>query len=404
MDLKSGYPWWTVRDALSGSFPPLEADLRCDVAVIGAGITGALVASEFATHGHDVTVLDRREAGWGSTAASTALLQYEIDAPMRLLARRHGEEAAVLAYRACLDAIPALQDAVRGLPGVSFRHADSLQYASAPAHLRPLRAECELRAHHGFPVRWLDAAQVAERYGIAAPGAILSTSAARMDPYRAARELLLRLRDAGTRVHDRTTVVSIQPRQGDVLLATAAGPSVRARRVVVAAGYEGQAWLPRRVARNRSSYAFVSDPVPGGALGPLARTMFWETARPYLYVRATADGRVIAGGEDDATDVPARRDRRVARKAERLLEKLSALFPGIPLQPAFAWAGTFAETPDALPFFGAHPHFGPRVLFAMAYGGNGITYAMAGAGLLRALAERRRHPLSAIFGFARLPS
>jgi glycine/D-amino acid oxidase-like deaminating enzyme len=94
----------------------------------------------------------------------------------------------------------------------------------------------------------------------------------------------------------------------------------------------------------------------------------------------------------------------VAAKAERLLRKAQALFPALPLRPAFAWGGTFAETADGLPFFGAHPRYGPRVLFAMAYGGNGITYAMAGAGLLRALAERRRHPLAAIFGFARLQS
>jgi glycine/D-amino acid oxidase-like deaminating enzyme len=38
----------------------------------------------------------------------------------------------------------------------------------------------------------------------------------------------------------------------------------------------------------------------------------------------------------------------------------------------------------------------------MACGGNGITCSMAGAGLLRALVERRRHPLAALFSFDRL--
>ena len=38
----------------------------------------------------------------------------------------------------------------------------------------------------------------------------------------------------------------------------------------------------------------------------------------------------------------------------------------------------------------------------MAYGGNGITYSMLGAGLLRAGIERRRHPLARLFGFDRL--
>jgi glycine/D-amino acid oxidase-like deaminating enzyme len=401
MDLKSGYPWWTVRNGLPGAFPPLEGDLRCDVAVIGAGITGALAAAEFAAHGHEVAVFDRREAGWGSTSASTALLQYEIDTPMRDLAARYGEEAAVLAYRACLDAIPALRGALRGLRGVDFTAAGSVQYASRGRDAPPLRVECELRARHGFPVRWLAAGDVEERYGFAAPGAILSSVAARMDPYRAAWGLLLRLRKAGVRVHDRAAIASIEPRARDVLLATADGLHVRARHVVVAAGYEGQAWLPRRVARNRSSYAFISDPVAPGSLGPLARSLFWETALPYLNLRSTAEGRVLVGGEDDAADIPARRDRRVGPKAERLLRKATALFPGVPLRPAFAWAGTFAETDDGLPWFGSHPSLGPRVLFAMAYGGNGITYAMAGAQLHRALAERRRHPLAAVFGFAR---
>jgi glycine/D-amino acid oxidase-like deaminating enzyme len=172
--------------------------------------------------------------------------------------------------------------------------------------------------------------------------------------------------------------------------------------VVLAAGYESQQWLDQRVARNRSSYAFVSDPIERAALGPLARTLFWETARPYLYLRSTGDGRVLVGGADDAIDIPARRDARVDGKARKLLRQALALFPGLPLVPAFAWAGTFAETADGLPFFGAHPQYGPRVLFAMAYGGNGITYSMLGAGLLRALVERRRHPLAALFSFSRL--
>ena len=89
------------------------------------------------------------------------------------------------------------------------------------------------------------------------------------------------------------------------------------------------------------------------------------------------------------------------RKARKLAEKVSKLFPDVPVQPAFAWAGTFAETEDGLPWIGASPEHGRRLLFAMAYGGNGITYSMLGAGLIRALVERRKHPLQGIFGFER---
>jgi glycine/D-amino acid oxidase-like deaminating enzyme len=402
MDLKSGYPWWTVRNGLPSQFPPLRSDLRCDVAIVGGGISGALIADEFAAHGHDVALVEGRDIGWGSTAASTALLQYEIDTPMTELAKHYGEHDAVLAYQACVEAVGLLRARAAEVRDVGSARAESLYYASKRAHVGPLRAEFELRARHGFAVEWLDAGAVRAAYGFDAPAAILSKVAARMDPYRMTYRLLARLQRRGTAVFDRTTIESLHPRSRGVTLRTTDGFRIDARHVVLAAGYENQRWLDHRIARNRSSYAFISDPVDDGMLGPLATTLFWETARPYLYLRGSDDGRVLVGGADDAIDLPARRDRRVDAKSRKLLRQVLALFPRLPIRPAFAWAGTFAETADGLPFFGPHPQHGPRVLFAMAYGGNGIVYSMLGAGLLRARVERRRHPLAALFGFARI--
>jgi glycine/D-amino acid oxidase-like deaminating enzyme len=42
------------------------------------------------------------------------------------------------------------------------------------------------------------------------------------------------------------------------------------------------------------------------------------------------------------------------------------------------------------------------VFFAMAYGGNGITFSQIGTELLAAMLERRTHPLRALFSFERL--
>ncbi len=402
MDLKSGYPFWAVRNGLMHAFPPLQADRRCEVAVVGGGITGALIADELAAHGHDVVVLEQRDAAWGSTAASTALLQYEIDTPMVDLAEQYGEANAVLAYKACADAIPMLQARAADLYAVDFAPMDSLYYASKRRHARAMEEEFALRRRHGFDVEWLDGDAVRARFAFDAPAAILSTQAASVDPYRMAYRLLMDLEKQGAGVFDRTAVAHIATTPRGVELRTEGGQLVRARHVVMAAGYANQQWLDADVARNRSSYAFITDPLDASTLGALAKTMLWETARPYLYLRATSDHRLLVGGEDDAVDIPARRDARVEKKARKLQKQVQGLFPGLPLEPAFSWAGTFAETEDGLPFFGAHDSTGPRVHFAMAYGGNGITYSMIGAGLLRALIERRRHPLAPLFTFDRL--
>src|SRR6478609_2425019 len=105
MDLRSGHPYWLARNGLLQVFPPLVKNERCDVVVVGAGISGALVAWHLAEAGFDTVVLDQRDVAWGSTAASTALLQYEIDTPLAELIRIRGREHAVSAYLACRDAI-----------------------------------------------------------------------------------------------------------------------------------------------------------------------------------------------------------------------------------------------------------------------------------------------------------
>ncbi|AKC87324.1 NAD(P)/FAD-dependent oxidoreductase [Pseudoxanthomonas suwonensis] len=402
MDLKSGYPFWAIRGGLSAPLPPLAADLDCDVAVIGGGITGALIADELAAHGHAVAVLEQRDIGWGSTSASTALLQYEIDTHLVDLAKRYGEADASLAYRACVDAIDWLRERADGLDGVAFTPCRSLYYASRRWHVRGMREEFEARARHGIEVEWWEPDDIEAGYGFRAPAAILSRQAAQVDPYRMAQRLLRRLYRSGAAVHDHEQVVDLRTTSRRALLRTASGFQVRAGHVVIACGYESQRWLRQRVARNRSSYAVVSDPLPAQVLGELLGSLAWESARPYLYLRTTPDRRLLVGGEDDDIDIPARRDAKVMSKAVKLLKRARKLLPELPLQPAFAWAGTFAETEDGLPWFGAHPQWGPRVLFAMAYGGNGITYSALGADLLRATVERRLHPLGTLFSFARL--
>lgn len=62
-------------------FAVLRKSVRCDVVIAGAGITGALMADTLSAADLKVVVTDRRDAGQGSTSASTALHQDEIDTP-----------------------------------------------------------------------------------------------------------------------------------------------------------------------------------------------------------------------------------------------------------------------------------------------------------------------------------
>jgi len=88
MNLTSSHPFWAVCNGLPESYPSLKQDVSCDVVVIGGGITGALVALHLTEAGTKTLVIDKRDIGTGSTSASTALLQYEIDLPLRELIKK----------------------------------------------------------------------------------------------------------------------------------------------------------------------------------------------------------------------------------------------------------------------------------------------------------------------------
>lgn len=402
MDLKSGYPFWAIKNGLMSSFPPVCGDIECDVVVVGGGITGALIADELVASGFDTTVVEQRDIGWGSTSASTALLQYEIDTHLLDLVKWYGEDNGVMAYQGCADAINSLSALATELGDVDFKRQESLYFASQPEDEYILYKEFMLRRKHGFDVDWLATQAVQERYALTSKGAILTHHAARIDPYRMTYRLLDRVEARGGKVFDRTTIDSITASEHEVTLRTVEGATLSCQYVIMAAGYAAQHWLTQKVAKNRSTYAFITDPMDESRLGPLMDTMMWESARPYLYFRCTGEGRFLVGGEDDDIDIPSRRDARVEKKCVELVQHISELFPGFDLQPTFSWGGTFAETSDGLPFFGPHAEHGSRFLFAMAYGGNGITYSMIGAQLLRENIQGKQHKLAKLFSFDRV--
>jgi glycerol-3-phosphate dehydrogenase len=76
MDLRSGLPYHWIRNGLPFTYPALSHDLRCEVLIVGAGITGALCAEACVGAGLATAVIDARSVGTASTSASTAQLQY----------------------------------------------------------------------------------------------------------------------------------------------------------------------------------------------------------------------------------------------------------------------------------------------------------------------------------------
>jgi ribulose 1,5-bisphosphate synthetase/thiazole synthase len=82
-NLTTGLSLW-MGDGKQSEFSAGQSakNIRTDIVVVGTGISGALVADALLNAGYSVTAVDRRNILSGSTTASTALLQFEIDTPL----------------------------------------------------------------------------------------------------------------------------------------------------------------------------------------------------------------------------------------------------------------------------------------------------------------------------------
>ena len=400
-DVRSSQAFWLLRNGIGDAGPALATSRECDVAIIGAGITGVLIADALAGTGRRVVLLDGHEPALGSTAASTALLQYEIDTHLVDLMRMVGAERAPLEYRACVQSFALLEKRIGELlSGCDYTRGQSMYLAANERAVEPLQAELAARRAIGIHADWLDGEELQRRYGCQRPGAIVSALSATFDPVRFTRGVLSACLRHGVEACSRTVVEGIDELPDGLRLRIAGGHAVAARHVVVAAGFESLRFLPTEVADIDNTFALVTEPLPD-ARAAAALPQIWESARPYLYLRGTRDGRIMLGGADVPFKSVATRQVLLPRQIRKLAKAYEGLF-GRELPPiAHAWAGSFATTADGLPFIGRVPGMNPRLQFALCFGGNGITYAVHAGDMVLAGLEGRAHALDAVFGFGR---
>jgi glycine/D-amino acid oxidase-like deaminating enzyme len=400
MDLRSHYPFWLLKHGIVKTYASVQESVKTDVVVMGAGITGALVSYNLCKAGFDVVMVDRRHVGQGSTAASTCLLQYEIDTPLYKLISIVGERNAVRSYKLCLEAVHKLQAMAANFKYVEFTPKPSFQFASFKNDVKELETEYSLRKKHRISsVQWLEENDIYNKFSFKAPAGILSEDAAQLDAYRMTHSLIHTSVRRGLQIFDGTEVIKIKHHKRSVELVTDTSNTITARKLVICCGYESQRYIPKQVEELYSTYAVISEPFLQDRFW-YKNSLIWETARPYLYLRTTSDNRILIGGKDDKFYNPGKRDAKLPLKSAQLVKTFHKLFPAIEFRPDFEWAGTFCNTKDGLPYIGSIPQR-PNTYFALGFGGNGITFSHIAAEIITDLLQGKKNEDAAIFTFAR---
>lgn len=401
MDLKSNEPFWLVKNGLLATYPSLKEYAKCDVLVVGGGITGSLIAHQCICDGYKTILIDKREISNGSSSATTSMLQYEIDTPLHELIEKIGEKGAVASYEACsgsIDQLGKVAQQIRSKAG--FRKKDSIYFAELKKDVEGLKKEFDARKKAGFAVKWMEAEDIVKKYDLHETyGGILSKQGGSVDAFMLVHELLAYNQKKGLQVYDKTELTEVKygSRTNEVIVST--GATIRCKKIVYCVGYESASMIKEKFVDLISTYAIVSEVAPAVSR-KYKDVLIWNTADPYVYMRTTDDGRMLIGGEDEEFRNPLKRDALIGKKEQKLLRSFAKYLPDIPFHSDFAWAGTFGETEDGLPYIGEHKSF-KNSYFVLGFGGNGITFSVTGMEMVSDWLKGKKHLLTPYFAFGR---
>src|SRR5690606_6383160 len=200
-------------------------------------------------------------------------------------------------------------------------------------------------------------------------------------------------------IYDRTELTDVQYNPRHNLVTLSRGATLKCKKIVYCVGYESDTMIKEKFVDLISTYAIVSE-VMFERSRKYKDILIWNTADPYIYMRTTDDGRMLIGGEDEEFRNPQKRDALIGKKEQKLLRSFEKHLPHIPFHSDFAWAGTFGETKDGLPYIGEHKDF-KNSYFVCGFGGNGITFSVTGMEMVALWLKGKKHLLTEWFRFGR---
>lgn len=400
MRLRTYESFWLLKNGLLYTYPSLQKNLSAEVIVIGGGITGALISHALVQAGYQTILMDKRDIASGSTSATTSMLQYEIDEPLYKLAKKIGEDAAAACYQAGIDAIKELEQLIeKENIDCGFARKGSLYFAHSNRASKWLKKEFEIRQKHKLGVKWLNATDIKKMYGLHCFGGILSDVAASIDAYKLAHALIRKNVKRGLQVYDQVEIKKFEYGNRQVTVSLENGCTVKGKKIVFCTGFEAVEMIGEPIANLHSTFACVSEENIK-LHANLQKLLMWNTNDPYLYMRTTDDGRLLAGGGDSPYKSARFMDNEKVRKSTVIIRQLKKLIPAIDFIEDFNWAGVFGTTKDGLPYIGEHPRF-KNAIFVLGFGGNGITFSVQGMKIITDILKEKINPLAAYYRFNR---
>ena len=363
---------WSVTATPPSPVKRMAGDTTCDVVIVGAGFTGLSAALHLAEAGASVTVIEKREIGFGASGRSGGQVNLGFKLDPDDLESYVGVEVG----RRMLAEGSRVGEAVFGLIDRYGLQCDAqqkgwLKVAHCASAMRRQKRQQSQWKRRGIELAFLSGDDITRRAGAHSyVSGLYYPQGGSVQPLSYTRELARVAAEKGARIFEGTAANGLR-KNGTLWKLTTDNGAIAAPCVLLCTnGYTDRLWL----GLNRSvvpvrSLQMATEPLPASARAEILPTgcTLSDMRRIVYYFRLDRDNRLCFGGMGPMRDE--------FRDNDFIALKHAAvkIFPNLAgIRWDYHWGGRIAMTRDYLP----HLHeLAPGVLAGMGYNGRGVGMA-----------------------------
>ena len=347
----------------------LPGDMKTDIAVIGAGMAGILIASALQGAGRRVVVLEAKRTAGGQTRNTTAKLTCQHGLLYEKLIRTLGEEKARQYAQANAAALMEYRRIIadRNID-CELEQRDACVYGSNAAQLRK---EAEAAAALGLPAFFVEETKLP----FPTAGAVCFANQAQFHPLK-----FLQAISEPLTIYENTSVQSVEENQ----LITTRG-RVQAEQIVFACHYPFVNFPGMYYARMHQERSYVI------ALENAARMDgMWIGAEQGAYSFRNYGPLLLLGGGGHRCG-----ENSAGGRYDLLRQQAARWFPGS--REVAHWSAQDCVTADSVPYIGPYAASRPNWYVATGFQKWGMTSSMVAAMLLRDRICGKENPWAEVF-------
>lgn len=370
-----------------GIYPPLEESRVCDVAIIGAGITGLTTAYLLKQSGFEVVVLEKDTVGGGTTGRTTGKVTSQHGLTYVDLQKRLGPEATRVYAAANHTALEQIEQIITTEEiNCDWKREDNYVFTADSNKIDQFQEEAQLTQELGLPASF----ETSIPLPLEIQAAVKFSNQAKIHAQKYVLSLAALVHTRGSAVHEQSEVTLIK--DGEQAFIKTKNATVSARYIVVATN------VPTFPLLARGMYCVYEYPTESYIIaGPTTKSLNGMYISPdtnhFSILPVTIDGipMVLVGGKSHTAGLSGSKKSRYNQIAQYGRENLGVT--GI----SHYWSDRDYVAYDKIPLIGKLYSHSENIYVATAYRKWGLTNSTAAAMLLRDLIIERPNPWAKTF-------